>query len=106
MTAHPPILTYEQISITDAVRCVGGANRLLLEATFRFDEGGYVCQTLNDISAVTAELVADLHGRPVPLEPDVRRLWNPCDPSSGMIPDWMTRVAVEWRSERDRRARR
>jgi hypothetical protein len=100
MTAHPPLPSYEQIAIAGAVRCVGGANRLLLEATFRFDEGGYICEALNDISAATAELVADLHGRPVPIGPDVRRLWNPCDPSSGMIPDWMTRVAVDWRRAR------
>jgi hypothetical protein len=83
-----------EIAVADAVRCVCGANRLLMEAAFRLDEGGYVCEALHDISASTAALVAEMHGRPSVT----------CNVESE--PAYIAESAAAWRAERDRRARR
>jgi len=102
MTAYPPILTFDQMSVASAVWHVQCARNHVFVAHCNIDAAGFSCDALSDLYADAAALVADWHDRPVPSDPDMRRLWNPCDPSSGEIPDWMVRAATEWRGQKRR----
>ena len=88
---------------------VRGARGLIMRAQFDLADLGLDCQTLNDIGDDMSTLIAEWHGRRRPPDPeawDPRRAWNPCDPSSGMVPGWIEQAAFDWRAERTRRRRR
>ncbi|MER9484716.1 hypothetical protein NKI50_01800 [Mesorhizobium sp. M0563] len=74
----------------------------LLDAQFRLDDADYECMLLDSLVGGSAALLAEWAGRRVPQDPDPRRLWNPCDPSSGYVPEWMTEAAIEWRLSKRR----
>ncbi|RWE53858.1 MAG: hypothetical protein EOS24_26060 [Mesorhizobium sp.] len=74
----------------------------LMLGQFCLDGFGYECATLDDLNSDCAVLLSEWQGRFRPPEPDVRRLWNPCDPSSGLVPEWMTEAAIEWRRSKRR----
>lgn len=93
----------------DVLASVKTARLYLMDGQFMLADSGFECLLLNDINSDVVELLSDWAGRGRPPEPeawDPRRAWNPCDPSSPMVPDWIARAAVEWCADRDRRRRR
>ncbi|MCT7375737.1 hypothetical protein [Chelativorans salis] len=79
------------------------ARHFLADAQFRLDYRGFRCPALDDLHADAAGLICDWQGRLRPVPPDVRRLWNPCDPSSGLVPAYVADAAREYRRTRGRR---
>lgn len=86
MSALP---NHDKHAVPDAVRLVRSAGWSLREATFRLDEGGYVCPALNDLSADTSALLAGWAGRTVP-------------PLKKQMPGWFVKAAIDWRQRNGR----
>ena len=88
MNARPQIITSDEMIVAVAVSHVKAARNHLLVARCKVDDAGYFCPALDDLYSDAAVLVADWHGRPVPV--------------LDSVPAWTAASAAEWRRQNRR----
>jgi hypothetical protein len=88
MNARPQIISSGEMIVSGAVLHVKAARNHLLVARCNIDDAGYFCPALDDLHSDATVLVADWHGRPVPVLDNA--------------PAWVAMSAAEWRRQNRR----